>query len=121
MPHARQSLGAFGEQSARVYFEQQGYVVLAQNWHAGRYGELDIVATRDNEVVFVEVKTRSGMGFGKPEEAVNSTKLAKLQGAAQAFLLAHPLVVGEPRFDVVAVVVGPGGRVEEFKHFAGIS
>lgn len=117
MPHARQHLGAFGEQAARERLERDGYVVVGQNWHAGRYGEIDLIVAKGGEVVFVEVKTRSGTGFGRPEEAVTTAKLEKLKGAAQAFLLAHPLVKGTPRFDVIAVVVDHSGAVLDMAHF----
>ncbi len=120
MPHARQHLGALGERVAKERLEGEGYVVVGQNWHAGRYGEIDLVAAKGDEVVFVEVKTRSGVGFGQPEEAVTGAKLDKLKGAAQAFLLSHPLVKGAPRFDVIAVVVGPKGEVRNMEHFRDV-
>ncbi|MDP3986196.1 MAG: YraN family protein [Candidatus Veblenbacteria bacterium] len=117
MPHARQKTGGLGEAAARSYLEERGYVVLAQNWHAGRWGEIDIVAQEGNELIFVEVKTRRGAGFGYPEEAVNRAKQAKLRGAAQAYLTAHPHLPQQPRFDVVAIVLSERGEVEDIKHF----
>ncbi len=106
MPHDRQRFGSSGEAQARDFLVELGYVVVAENWHAGRYGELDLVALDAGTLVFVEVKTRRGVGFGRPEEAVNTAKQAKLRLAAEAFRLAHPQLPQEFRFDVVAISGG---------------
>jgi len=119
MPHARQQLGQAGEAAAVSYLEGLGYEILAQNWHAGRYGEIDIVAQDGVALVVIEVKARQSIGFGYPEEAVNKTKQDKLRSAAQAYVLAHPQLPAELRFDVVAVVLTPGGEVMELKHYRG--
>ena len=112
MPHQRQKTGTVGEAVARAYLESCGYLILTQNWHAGRWGEIDIVA--------VEVKTRRGIGFGNPEEAVNKTKQAKLQGAGQAYLTAHPQLSQKARFDVVAILLSPTDDVIDLKHYQAI-
>lgn len=117
MPHTRQVLGAAGERAAERYLVDLGYVVLERNWHAGRYGEIDIVAQEGDTLVVVEVKTRHGTGFGNPEDAVNGVKQAKLQGAAQAYLLAHPHLPQAVRIDVVAVIMAPDGELLELKHY----
>jgi len=120
MPHQRQKTGTVGEAVARAYLESCGYLILTQNWHAGRWGEIDIVASKGDELVFVEVKTRRGIGFGNPEEAVNKTKQAKLQGAGQAYLTAHPQLSQKARFDVVAILLSPTDEVIDLKHYQAI-
>ncbi|HLD86009.1 MAG TPA: YraN family protein [Patescibacteria group bacterium] len=117
MPHLRQRTGAVGEAAARAFLEKQGYTILAQNWHAGRWGEIDIIAQEQEEIVFIEVKSRRGFGFGNPEEAVNRAKQGKLQGAGQAYLTAHPQLPQSARFDVLAVLLSAAGEVQEIKHF----
>lgn len=117
MAHSRQKLGKRGEDLVGEYLEQQGYSILVKNWHAGRYGEIDLIATQGDEIVFIEVKTRLGKGFGNPEEAVNKFKQEKLRLAAQAFILAHPQLNFKPRFDVAAVILDLGGEIVEFEHF----
>lgn len=119
MPHVRQQLGSQGEAVAREQLERQGFSIIAQNWHAGRYGELDLIALHGAELVFVEVKTRRGTDFGQPEEAVTKLKQAKLKAAAQAFLMTHPQLPQAYRIDVVAVVLAPSGEVNDFKHYIG--
>ena len=119
MPHQRQVFGQRGEAQARDFLIGLGYTVVAENWHAGRYGELDLVALDGGTLVFVEVKTRRGTGFGRPEEAVNAAKQAKLRLAAEAFRLAHPHLPQEFRFDVVAIS-GSVGSAAQVDHFRGV-
>ena len=121
MPHQRQVIGKSGETDAADYLSRAGYKIIARNWHAGRYGEIDIVACEGDQLVLVEVKTRSSIGFGYPEEAVNKHKQFKLQGAAQSFILSHPHLPQNVRFDVIAIVLSPDGQMSDFKHFKGIN
>jgi len=121
MPHARQKTGGLGEAAARTFLERHGYEILAQNWHAGRWGEIDIIAIKEGELVFVEVKARRGTGFGYPEEAVTRAKQDKLKGAAQAFLISHPHLPQSARFDVLAIMLSTGEQVIEVKHYKSIS
>jgi putative endonuclease len=85
-------------------------VVLSRNWRCSE-GELDVVATDQTRLVVCEVKTRSGTGFGEPAEAVTRPKAARIRRVAQAWLAAHQVRWCEIRFDVVAVLVPPGGQV----------
>lgn len=121
MPHARQHTGTAGEQAAKAYLEKIGYVVIGQNWHAGHYGEIDIIAVKDDELFFVEVKARRGVNFGFPEEAVTKTKQQKLRGAAQAYLLAHPQLPQQVSFEVVAILLSPANEVLDLKHYRALS
>jgi len=121
MPHARQQLGGVGEDLAAQYLESKGYSIITRNWHAGRYGEIDIVAEEGGMVVVVEVKTRHGVGFGNPEDAVNAAKQAKLRGAAQAYVTSHPQLPQAVRIEVVAVVLSPDGQLLDLKHYRDIS
>ena len=121
MPHLRQKLGNEGEQLAEQYLESKGYTIITRNWHAGRYGEIDIVAEEGGMLVMVEVKTRHGVGFGNPEDAVNKTKQAKLRGAAQAYLTAHPQLPQAARIEVVAVVITPEGTLLDLKHYRDVN
>lgn len=121
MLDARQHTGKRGEAAVCDYLINQGYDIVSTNWHAGRWGEIDIIATIDDEIVFVEVKTRRGVGFGYPEEAVNKTKQKKLQGAAQAFLIAHPHLPQKSRFDVAAIILSPTDEIQDIKLFTNLT
>ena len=104
-PDGRAALGRWGEDLAAEHLEAAGARVLARNWRC-RQGELDIVAVEaDGTLVFCEVKTRSGTGFGEPAEAVGPAKARRLRVLAGLWLAEHrPPGRHELRFDVVAVV-----------------
>lgn len=103
----KHALGRAGEQLAADYLEQQGLVVLARNWHCST-GELDIVATDGRTVVFCEVKTRSGVDYGAPLDAVSQYKVRRLRDLAKTWLHEHQLEGCPIRFDVVSVLWPPG-------------
>jgi putative endonuclease len=99
-------LGSLGEDIAATYLTDAGLRVLDRNWRC-REGELDIVARDRDALVFCEVKTRRGLGFGHPVEAVTSAKQRRLRTLAQRWLAAHDEHAPELRFDVVGVLVRP--------------
>jgi putative endonuclease len=103
-------LGAKGEEFAVAWYTRQGYQVLGRNWRC-REGELDLVVSRDRCVVFCEVKTRSGTGFGLPAEAVTGEKQRRLRRLAARWLGEQKPSVGfaEIRFDVACVTLRRGG------------
>ena len=96
-----------GEARAAEYLEKEGYRILARNVRAGGV-EIDLVAARGPLVVFVEVKTRRGDRYGRPEEAVDARKQARLRRGALAWMGDHR-PRGRMRFDVVAISPDRGG------------
>ena len=96
-------LGRWGEDVAAGHLEQAGLVVLERNWRC-REGELDIIALDDEVLVFCEVKTRSGLRFGSPAEAVSADKLRRLSILGARWLSDHPRPWSQLRFDVVSVL-----------------
>lgn len=107
------ALGRWGEDLAARHLAAVGMQVLDRNWRCAQ-GELDLVARdRDGTVVFVEVKTRSGTGFGAPAEAVGRVKARRLRVLACRWLLEHRQSgSAELRFDVVGIVRVPGQQPE---------
>lgn len=95
-------LGMQGEGIAAQMLEAKGYHILERNYRC-RLGEIDIVAERHGEMIFVEVKTRSTGKFGRPAEAVTEEKLYRMQRAAKHYVLFHSLTDVNVRFDVVEV------------------
>jgi putative endonuclease len=104
---ARQSLGKLGEELAARHLVERGFTILARN-HRTPVGELDIVARDRRHLLFVEVKTRRGTAFGVPAEAVGARKQRQILRAAQWYLTSRCFPELQPRFDVVAVIVGQG-------------
>ena len=74
-------LGRKGESLAKTFLENAGYEILDENWTHGK-AEIDLVAYKDKVIIFAEVKTRSGTGFGQPEDFVDSRKQKLLADAA---------------------------------------
>jgi len=104
-------VGRTREQIAADHLEAAGYRIIDRNWRC-RTGELDIVAERDGTVVFVEVKTRSGTGYGHPLESITVQKLARLRRLAAAWC-ADNGPVASIRLDAIAVVTAPGQTLVE--------
>lgn len=115
---AKDAVGRYGENVAASYLTRAGWSVVDRNWR-GPSGEVDIVALDGAELVVVEVKTRTGDGFGHPAEAVTPAKLARLRRLAGQWLDAHDLHPTGVRIDVIAVHASRRGaaRVE---HLTGV-
>ncbi len=95
-------LGKEGERVAERYLQKKGYKLVERNYRC-KVGELDLIVLDRGVVVFVEVKTRTGRGFGSPLEAVEFRKQRKMIQAAQFFLAEKGLQQRDARFDVVGV------------------
>ena len=105
----RRDTGAAGEDAVAAWYVAQGFAIVDRNWRV-REGEIDLVARRASLVVFCEVKTRRGSGFGLPVEAVTVKKRQRLRLLARLWLAAHPMRVADLRFDVASVLPdGAGG------------
>jgi putative endonuclease len=109
---ARGALGRFGEEVAARHLVAAGLVVVARNWRCNE-GEVDIVALDGEVLVMCEVKTRRGIGFGTPLDAVTPAKAARLRRLASRWLADQRADAGsardgvrypEVRFDVVSVL-----------------
>jgi putative endonuclease len=96
-------LGKDGELIAFMVLQRDGYNILQTNWKYQK-AEVDIIAQKDEFLVFVEVKTRSSKKFGKPEDAINKKKIALYKDAAEGYLEQYP-TDAEIRFDVVSIII----------------
>ena len=115
----KDELGRRGEDVAADYVEAQGMRVVERNWRC-REGEIDVVALDGDEVVVVEVKTRSGTGYGHALEAVTPAKLARLRRLAGAWCQAHPTSTPRGvRIDVVGITVERCAGHERIDHVRG--
>lgn len=121
MSKHNQALGRMGEQAAAQYLEEYGYRILAENARTP-HGELDLIAELDDELVFVEVKTRSSTTYGYPEEAVTPTKLKHMWAAAQYLIAKNWDEYGNrlSRFDVLAIRVGKKNQIIEIVHIKNV-
>ncbi|HWO73444.1 MAG TPA: YraN family protein [Dehalococcoidia bacterium] len=103
-------LGNFGERVAASHLEAKGYSILERNWST-REGEIDLIASRGSDLVFVEVRSRRGRSMGTPEESITGRKAAHIRAAAAAYVRQHPEAPPNQRVDVVALELDAKGRV----------
>jgi len=111
---SNQAKGKSGEKTAEKFLRKKGYEILHRNYKTN-LGEIDLIALGKDALVFVEVKTRSGLGFGTPGEAVTHFKRAKINQVAAQFLTRHMLREVPVRFDVIEVYLSDG-RVEHIEN-----
>ncbi len=114
------ALGAQGEYLAAEYLQALGCEVLDRNWRSGRRGELDLVMNDHGSIVAVEVKTRRGLGYGSPLEAITALKLARLRRLLLDWVRQHRPAAAALRIDAVAVTLLPG-QPPRIEHLRGIA
>jgi putative endonuclease len=98
-----QQFGKKGEDLAARYLQKKGYTLLDRNYRAER-GEIDLIVTKDQVLVFVEVKTQGSLKFGEPEMWVDHKKQVQIGKVAMAYLQEKVIDQMDCRFDVVTVV-----------------
>ena len=109
--HNRKLLGDRGEAIAAEHLERNGWTVVARGFRLGRK-EVDLVARRGEVVAFVEVKARSGDGYGHPLEAITWRKRREIRQVATAWMERFGRTGDIYRFDAVAVRLRPGAAAD---------
>lgn len=104
-----QIIGNGGEAFVAEYLKKKGYIISARNYHS-RFGEIDVIAENDDEILFVEVKTRAEGSKIRPYEYVNGPKQQKIIITANIYLKHNGFGL-KPRFDVAEVFVSPDGNM----------
>lgn len=94
--------GKIGEKIAIEYLVKKKYEIIETNW-VFKHKEIDIIAKKDDKIIFVEVKTRTSTTFELPKEAVTKKKQKNLIYAADAYLQQHN-VLQESQFDIISVL-----------------
>ncbi|MDO3626897.1 YraN family protein [Mucilaginibacter sp. BT774] len=95
-------LGRRGENLAKTFLKDLGYEILDENWTHGK-AEVDIIAYKDRVIIYTEVKTRTGNGFGEPEDFVDRRKQRLLADAADEYIYLMDRQ-GEVQFDIISVL-----------------
>ena len=102
-PHNKRQAGDAAEQAAQAYLQDQGLKPIAQNYHC-RWGEIDIIMTDGETLVFVEVRLRTRNDFGGATASVDTRKQQKLIKTTLHYVQQHRVPARKPlRIDVVAV------------------
>ena len=97
--------GSLGEQLAVQYFEHLGYDILHKNWRHSHW-EIDIIATKNNGLHFIEVKTKSSIKYGYPEETVSKKKIKNMINASEFYLFLSPQWQ-KIQFDILSITLKP--------------
>ncbi|MEI6507939.1 MAG: YraN family protein [Bacteroidota bacterium] len=113
MKQNNKQFGQLGEDIAAAYLEKKGYKILTRNYVYGKM-ELDIICMYNNEIIFVEVKTRTDDQMAFPEQAVGKAKQHNIRLAAENYLEEKDVTLPH-RFDIVAVVKGEKFEIEHFE------
>lgn len=104
--YKRHEVGKIGEKLAAKYLEKSNYKIINQNFRC-KQGEIDIIAIdnhgEEQEIVFIEVKTRTNLEFGTPAEAVDETKRQHIIKTAKYFLYSNNIKDKNVRFDAIEV------------------
>jgi len=98
----RQEVGKLGEKAARKFLKKRGYRIRETGFRCP-HGEIDIVAQQKDYLVFVEVRTKSSLDFGTPEESITQAKKKKLIASALTYINTHQKLPSSWRIDVVAI------------------
>lgn len=105
-------LGKIGEVKAAKFLKDKGYKILAVNFkHA--FGEIDIIARQKKQYVFVEVKTKSNLDYGLPQEEITKIKQIRIKKGALEFLKLKRIKTDEIRFDVIEILNDEINHIEE--------
>jgi putative endonuclease len=105
--------GRRGEDLAAEFLKRNGYEILRRNFTFRRC-EIDIIALKDDWLLFVEVKTRSSIDFGHPEDFVESAQAARIMYAAEEFIF-NSNWKGHIRFDIISVTIGSTAAIVHFE------
>ena len=102
----RKDLGSWGEKLAASFLRRKGYRILERNYSC-RFGEIDLIASKDGYVCFVEVKLRKNADFAQAREFVTYAKQRRILTSASLWLAAHESDL-QPRFDVIEIYAPEG-------------
>ena len=97
-----QTLGKWGEKFAANYLINQGYEIITTNYRT-KCGEIDIVATKGDTIIFCEVKTRTSLKYGTPASSVTHEKRSHIIRVSQCFLNSPEWECFSPRFDIIEI------------------
>ena len=105
----RQEVGKLGEKAARKFLKKRGYRIREVGFRC-HHGEIDIIAQRKDYLVFVEVRTKTNLDFGTPEESITAAKKKKLIALALTYTSTHQNLPPLWRIDVVAIELDDKGK-----------
>jgi len=117
---SKKQLGDLGEDISEIFLVKMGYSILKRNYRC-RLGEIDLIAKDKNRIIFFEVKTRTNLNFGNPEESVNNFKILKLKKLAIIFAVSENMGDLDMQFDVISINLSGTYFLDNIKNIKNIS
>ena len=114
--------GKEGEEIAKKFLEQKGFRLIESNYN-NKLGEIDLIMSNKEVLVFVEVKLKVGDKFGSPEEMISKYKLSQIRRVAEAFLVLNPDIsrrLVKYRIDAVCIVLNEDKTVDRINHYENV-
>ena len=105
----RRDVGILGEKLAKDFLKKKGYRITETNYRCPA-GEIDIIAKQGDFLVFIEVRTKTSLEFGSPEESITPTKKERMKATAAHYQQTHSNLPSLWRIDVVAIELNPKGK-----------
>lgn len=109
-------IGILTESAATAYLAKKGYTIIQRNFR-NRFGEIDIIARDKDTYVFIEVKAKTGIAYGHPEDMINPRKIAKIKHMAEVYLDGKVVLC---RIDVVAIVLDNSESILRLTHYENV-
>jgi putative endonuclease len=111
----RQQVGKLGEKEAQKFLKKRGFRIRETGFRC-HHGEIDIVAQKKDYLVFVEVRTKSNLEFGTPEESITQAKKERLIASALTYTTTHEKLPSLWRIDIVAIELDEKGKTTRIEH-----
>lgn len=114
--------GKLGERLAANYLLENGYEIIEKNFHT-RFGEIDLIVSKNHKLIFVEVKLKIGEDFGTPEEMIKKFKIKQVERTAQSFLLKKPEFeknYDSFQIDAICIVMDDEKEIQRISHYENI-
>lgn len=114
--------GRRGEEIAASYLKNKGFKILEQNFRT-RFGEIDLIASKNSVLHFIEVKLKVGDRFGSPEDMINRNKIMQVVKTAQAYMLINHIskTISRTQVDAVCVVLNDKKEVERLNYYENMT
>ena len=116
----RHETGIRGEKLAGDFLKKKGYHLLETNYRC-RYGEIDIVARKEDCLVFCEVRTKTTLAFGTPEESISQVKIRHMERAAENYVQEHAGKGLNWRIDLIAIELDAGYKLRRMEQIENVS
>ena len=110
----RRDTGILGEKLAQNFLKKRGYRILETNYRCPQ-GEIDIVARQKDTLAFIEVRTKTSLEFGSPEESITKAKKERMKATAAHYRQTHDNLPQSWRIDVVAVELNQKGEISRIE------